>query len=172
MRDSVIDLKFTKIRDVQSPRKSCETDAGIDFFVPRVSDDYISQLKSRDVAVIVGDYARILVPPHYTVVIPSGVYVDIPSGWSLVAFNRSGIATKKGLVLMACVVDSGYQGEVFFSLKNMNRFNTWIDFDSPIVQMLLLPVPDIRIEEVDGGPESLYNGAKSTRGTGALGSTG
>ena len=78
-------MKFTKTRDVKSPTRANSTDAGIDFFIPN-------------------DYEGTDLVPGESAFIPSGVKVNVPEGFALIAFNKSGVAVKKNLHVGACVV--------------------------------------------------------------------
>ena len=98
-------LKVFKTRDVKTPERSGRN-AGFDFFIPNDID--------HD-PVLGGFYIN----PQSHQSIPSGIKVNVPEGYALVAFNKSGIATKKGLQVGACVVDCGYQGEVHIHLTNV-----------------------------------------------------
>ena len=82
--------------------------------------------------------------------------------------NKSGIASKRQLIVGACVVDSGYDGEVFVNLHNIGFDSQIIDPGQKIAQAVLIPVNCFEIEEVI--EDNLNKG--STRGDGALGSTG
>ena len=150
-------MKFTKIRDVKSPKRANSTDAGIDFYIPNDWED-------TDIA---ANQKTIL--PGESVLIPSGVKVNVPEGFALVAFNKSGVATKKGLQVGACVVDCGYQGEVHFHLTNVGGQASQIEPGQKIIQFLLLPLGKPSIEEVSS---DLLFASESSRGEGGFGSTG
>lgn len=77
-------LRFTKVRDVKSPTRAHESDCAIDFFVPN-------------------DYPDSIIEPGCQILIPSGVKVSIPYGYCLLGLNKSGVATKKSLVVGACI---------------------------------------------------------------------
>ena len=95
-------MKFAKVKDVKTPKRANNTDAGIDFFVPETA-------------------GTITLTPGDSCLIASGIKVNVPEGYALVAFNKSGVATKKGLQVGACVVDCGYQGEVHIHLVNIGQ---------------------------------------------------
>jgi dUTPase len=72
----------------------------------------------------------------------------------------------------ACVIDSGYDGEVFINLHNIGNETQWIDRNTKIAQLVLVPVVPFRAIETQTG--DLYNWYPITisdRGEGALGST-
>lgn len=88
-----------------------------------------------------GDKPYIALKPGERICIPSGVKVKFNvSGTALIAFNKSGIATKKGLVIGACVVDEDYLGEVHISLINTSNDEVYLSEDDKAVQFILLPL--------------------------------
>jgi len=125
-------------------------DAGIDFFVP-------------------SDFNITKVSPNNSIKIPSGIKVNIPQGWALIAFNKSGVCTTLGVIAGACVIDSGYQGEIHIHLINVSKKDVFITPDMKIMQFLLMPVSGVQTEECD--LEELYE-EESERSTGGFGSTG
>lgn len=162
-------MKFAKIRDVKSPSRANPTDAGIDFFVPEYSEDFLKDLleKNHSSYTIMSEKG-ILLFPNQRVLIPSGIHVEVPEGHALIAFNKSGISSQKGLDLLASVVDCGYQGEVHISLNNNSDKEVLISYGSKIIQFVLLPVNfSMPIEEKF---DNLY-ASKSNRGSGGFGST-
>ena len=68
-------MKFSKIRDVKSPRRANAVDAGIDLFVPE-------------------DQPTITLQAQESCIIPAGVKFNVPEGYALVAFNKSGVANR------------------------------------------------------------------------------
>lgn len=144
-------MKFIKIRPVKSPTRGTDQSAGIDFFVP-------------------DDFENHLLYPSCQVNIPSGIKVKIPSCTALIAFNKSGVATKNQLQVGACVVDSDYQGEVHLNLYNRGTAPVLITPGMKITQFVLVPVIYTSIVEVTNEQE-LYNGIITERGEGAFGST-
>ena len=142
-------LRFCKTREVQSPSRANQYDAGIDFYVPT-------------------DYKSEGIKPGYSAKIPSGIKADIVIGMALVAFNKSGVATKHGLQVGACVVDSGYEGEIHLHVMNVSHRNVFILPDTKLVQFLYLPIALPQIIEVESN--RLFD-LQSQRGEGGFGST-
>ena len=66
-------MKITKIREVKTPTRGTECSAGLDFYVP--AGMKLSMLPGDDV------------------LIPSGIKVEVPHGYALIAHNRSSMAT-------------------------------------------------------------------------------
>lgn len=81
------------------------------------------------------------------------------------------MASKRGLVVGASVVDVGYEGECHIDLHNVSRKIQTIYAGDKIVQGILVPVNFALPEEVPTA-EELYAGSTSDRGEGGFGSSG
>ncbi len=142
-------MKILKVRDVKTPSRGTSQSAGIDFYVPN-------------------DFPGVhFLAPGQAVNIPSGIKAEIPKGFVLIAFNKSGVALKKGLTVGACVVDEDYQGEIHLHVYNSSDYVTQIEPGEKLMQFVLLPTYYCEITEV----AELFN-SESERGTGGFGSTG
>lgn len=106
------------------------------------------------------------IPPHETRKIPTGIAVEIPDGYMMGVFARSGLATKKGLRPSNCVgvIDSDYRGEVIVALYNDSDSTQYVFNKDKVAQLIILPFYYWDIQEV----EELSN---TTRGAGGFGST-
>jgi len=144
-------LKFTKTRNVTSPSRANPTDAGMDFFIPQ-------------------DFPNTTLEHGDSVLIPAGIKVDVPEGWALIFFNKSGIASKKKLDVGACVVDHGYKGEVHINLHNVGCEPCTISPGDKIIQGVLLRVGSQQAKEC--AVEEMWLETNSVRGEGGFGSTG
>jgi len=147
-------LEFMKTREsAKTPTRANPSDAGLDvFFCPE--DDEAIKLKKGENRLF-----------------QTGLKFGVPHGYMLQVMNRSGMASKRSLVVGAHCVDSGYDGEVFIDLHNIGIRNVEIRPGDKIAQVVLVPVVHFRaIEKSDG---SLYDESisMSNRGSGALGST-
>lgn len=106
-------------------------------------------------------------------ILSTGLKFGIPHGYMLQIMNRSGNAAKKQLLVGACVVDSGYDGEVFVNLHNIGNERQFISDGMKIAQAVLIPIVPMRPREIE--EDNLYGRHPITisdRGDGALGSTG
>ena len=106
-------------------------------------------------------------------ILPTGLKFGVPHGYMIQIMNRSGNAAKKQLMVGACVVDSGYDGEVFVNLHNIGPKPQTIEPGMKIAQAVVIPVVPVRFLETQN--DNLYNWwpiTISVRGDGALGSTG
>ena len=145
----MISLHYEKVRNVLSPKKAHTADAGIDFFVP---EDFTEQ------EVLPGD----------SILVPSGIKIKIPDNYCLIAFNKSGLASKYCLQVLACVIDSGYQGEIHLNVINLGHNKLSIYPGMKLVQFILLPTPAVELNEYMSG--TLYM-TGSARGKDGFGST-
>ncbi len=147
-------VKMSKTRSVKVPqRANSGADAGIDFFVP---DDFVAQT----------------LQPGQSVKIPAGIKVEVPAGYALVFFNKSGVAAKRSLIVGACVIDHGYSGEVHINMINAGDVEQTIVPGEKIVQGILIPV--VTFETIEVPEDELYASihVAGSRGAGGFGSTG
>ena len=170
-------LKYCKVRNVKSIARAHIDDAGIDFYVPEdlTVDDMQPKMDTtkNDLAVTIdaGIITSFTLHPGESVLIPSGIHVKVPTGYALIYFNKSGVASKKHLHVGACVVDENYQGECHINLTNVGNMPITINAGEKIVQGILLPINYAQTEEL-GSLEELYSDGVSSRGTGGFGSSG
>lgn len=110
---------------------------------------------------------EINVNPHETVKIPTGFSTEMMNGTVALIYSRSGLATKKGLVICqgTAVVDSDYRGEWFVPLHNDTNKAQTIEPNDRIAQVIFTGyiVPEF-IEA--------NNLSDTERGYGGFGSTG
>ena len=82
--------------------------------------------------------------------------------------NKSGIASKRGLIVGACVVDRGYTGEIFVNLHNPSDRTQTLHAGDKIAQAVFVKI-ETNVRLVDS--DNIYDD-ETSRGDGALGSTG
>jgi dUTP pyrophosphatase len=99
--------------------------------------------------------------------IPTGLYVEVPEGYCLKIYARSGIAHKLGLSPSNCVgiIDADYRGQIRVSLANSGTTAQVIKPGDRIAQMILEKVERIEWQEVKEITDT-------ERGRGGFGSTG
>ena len=145
-------LRYAKIREAAiTPRRSHPTDAGIDFYVPK---DFNGGVLAS-------------VEPGGSILINSGIKVEIPFGFMGIFCNKSGVASKKNLVLGAHVIDTFYDGEVIINLHNIGNEIVFIEPGEKIVQLVLVPVVCSGVTEVN--ESELYTDFKLSEYRGAKG---
>ena len=107
------------------------------------------------------------IKPSQTVLIGTGLAVEIPEGYVGLVYARSGRATKSGLAPAnkVGVIDSDYRGEIKVALFNHSTETRTVAKGDRIAQMVIAPYLKVEYEEV----EDLTDTA---RGVGGFGSTG
>ena len=95
--------------------------------------------------------------PGERAVIPTGLAVAIPEGYAGFVQPRSGLAAEHGISVVNApgLIDSGYRGEVRVVLLNTDRGAPFVvQPGMRIAQLVVLPVPELDLREVDELPES------------------
>jgi len=139
-------IQIQRIRDIELPVYHHGGDSGMDL----VNAD-------ETVTILPGERA----------LIPAGIKVAVPKGYEIQIRSRSGLALKKGLMVLNSpgTIDAGYRGEIGVILLNTSNEAAEIKHGARIAQAVLQKVEFIEWEEVRELPDS-------TRGDGGFGSTG
>jgi len=142
-------MKMQKLKLVKTPDRGTKLSAGIDFYIPEFTDTFLRDFLLKNSLPINLDKKVIEVGPGDIVNIPSGIRCEVPKNHVLISFNKSGIASKLKMDVMACVIDEDYRGELHISL--INNGNTIIELNEGMkaTQFLLLPINYCNIEIVD-----------------------
>ena len=108
-----------------------------------------------------------IIAPNQTVLIGTGLAVEIPDGYVGLVYARSGLATKSGLAPAnkVGVIDSDYRGEIKIALHNHSTEVRTVGVGERIAQMVIAPYLRVEYEEVEDLTDT-------TRGAGGFGSTG
>lgn len=110
---------------------------------------------------------KIVIQPHTTEKIGTGLAIAIPNGYFGAIFARSGISSKKGLRPANCVgvCDSDYRGEYIVALHNDTDSVQIVEQHERIAQLVVMPYLELDFEECE-------NLSETTRGANGFGSTG
>ena len=108
--------------------------------------------------------------PNENVVIPTGITANIPHNYCINMFNKSGIATKKSLIVGAQLIDEDYTGIIHIDLHNVGTKEIKICCGDKIAQGVVLKtnLDEVKIQGCDGANDK----GKTSRGDGGFGSTG
>jgi dUTP pyrophosphatase len=110
----------------------------------------------------------VTIGPGERAVVPTGIAVAIPQGYAGFVQPRSGLAAEHGISIVNTpgLVDAGYRGEVKVIVVNLDPREPFeVRRGDRIAQLVVLPVPEAALREVDELPES-------GRGSGGFGSSG
>jgi dUTP pyrophosphatase len=107
------------------------------------------------------------IAPMERVLVPTGLYIELPAGYEAQVRPRSGLALKKGLTVLNSpgTIDADYRGEIRVILINLsNEVYEVIDGDR-IAQMVISSYVQAQWDEVEILSET-------RRGAGGFGHTG
>ena len=162
-------VKFAKVRPTAKIPTKRDEDAGYDIYAD-FEDDFI------------------IINPHTTTLIPTGIASACDTNYCFILKER-GSTGSKGIAQRCGVIDSGYRNEWFVPItnttnkkiaivkkeasdyifmRNTNEYTIY-PYEKAICQALVVPVPTVDVEEYTY--EELL-AIPSSRGTGALGSSG
>ena len=107
------------------------------------------------------------IAPGETVMVPTGIALEIPEGYGGFIYARSGLALKKGLAPAnkVGVVDADYRGEVKVALYNQSSEPRQVEPGERIAQLVIAPFLKAEFETVQELSDT-------QRGVGGFGSTG
>jgi dUTP pyrophosphatase len=110
---------------------------------------------------------ELMLEPQQIRAIPSGVFVEVPTGYEAQVRARSGLALKNGLAVVNApgTIDSDYRGEICVILCNLGKEPFNIQRGMRIAQLVFQPVVRAELEET----EELQ---KTKRNEGGFGHTG
>ena len=145
-------MNIQKTRNVKTPSRGTNLSAGLDFYVPE-------------------DFQETTIHTGESVLIPSGIRAHVPSGYALIAFNKSGVAAKKNLIVGACVIDETYTGEIHIDIKNVGSAAQVLNPGDKIIQLLCIEMNYVSVEVAETEDE-LFADLETERGAGGFGSTG
>lgn len=113
------------------------------------------------------DAESIEIAPGQTVLIHTGIAMQIPDGFAGLVFARSGTATKRGLAPANKVglIDSDYRGEIMVPLHNHSDCTQSVSNGERIAQIMITPYLRAVFTETDSLDET-------ARSSGGFGSTG
>ena len=179
-------IRFIKVRDVKSPSRSNEGDAGLDFYMPSdlTTQDIMScnsldilscnSLKDDFPISLDDNYhvSKIRLNPHRRILIPSGIKILLePKDSMMIACNKSGLSTKKGLIFTAQVCDSPYTGEYHIGIYNTSNESAVINAGEKIMQFVHVPIYLTEPEEITQAEFDSQVDTWGTRGSNGFGST-
>ena len=132
----MIELEFMRVReDARVPAHAYAGDAGLDLAA----------------------CVPVRLAPGERALVPTGLAVAIPPGYAGFVQPRSGLAASHGIAIVNSpgLIDSGYRGEIQVVLLNTDRDRTFTaEAGERIAQLVVLPVPELDVREVDDLPAS------------------
>jgi dUTP pyrophosphatase len=120
-----------------------------------------------DLAVCLPEGESIVLRPGDIAKVPTGLRMALPAGYEAQIRPRSGLASTHGLTLPNApgTIDADYRGEILIPLINLGREAFTITHGLRIAQMVIAPVMQALIVEV----QSLDETQRGERGFGSTG---
>lgn len=105
--------------------------------------------------------------PGQTLLVHTGIALEIPEGYAGLIYARSGLATKRGLAPAnkVGVIDADYRGEIMVALHNHSDAEQAVDVGERIAQLVITPFLRVDFAETEDLSDT-------DRGAGGFGSTG
>jgi len=132
----VIELPIRRLRpDAVLPQRAYGGDAGLDLAACE----------------------RVELGPGERATVGTGLAVAIPEGYAGFVQPRSGIAMRNGITIVNSpgLVDSGYRGELQVVLLNTDAREPFVvEPGMRIAQLVVVPIPEVELVELDELPES------------------
>ena len=166
-----INQKLRKLNINEISKVNAEDENMVRVNIKKLNDDAVIPTRGSKEAAGYDLYANIkenvVIPPHTTQKIGTGLSVEIPTGYFGAIVARSGLATKQGLrpANAVGICDSDYRGEYIVALHNDSNVERTIEPNERIAQLIVMPYLPVRFIEVD-------NLGDTKRSTGGFGSTG
>ena len=167
------DLRYYKLNpEVKNPYRATSGSACFDLysFLPDESEVtvYRNDVAETEKVTRVVKLKRVPINPKERILIPTGLILDIPKGYSVRLYPRSSLALKQGLTLAnnVGIIDSDYVEPVFAMIFNMSGYVKYINHEERICQAELFKDQPHVLEEVLERPE------RKTERDGGFGSTG
>lgn len=109
----------------------------------------------------------VIIKPLQRVLIPTGIFIELPEGYEAQIRPRSGLAIKKGISVLNSpgTIDSDYRGEIKVILINLSNETVVINTGERIAQMVIAKYEKVQLHEVDELDAT-------DRGAGGFGHTG
>ena len=139
-----MNIKFKKLHpEAKLPSYGYSTDAGMDFFT----------------------LEKVIFQPGEQKIIPTGLSMDLPLGYCGLFWDKSSVASQKGLKSLGGVIDSGYTDEIKIILINVSKEIQVIPKGAKFIQLLIQKIEHCDIEFVD----EIFDGERGKRGFGSTG---
>ena len=141
-----------------------------ELLIQRLREDAVvpAQAYAGDAGLDLAACERVEIGAGKRALVGTGLAVAIPDGYAGFVQPRSGLAAEHGITVLNTpgLIDSGYRGEVRVILHNSDAAAAFVvEPGMRIAQLVVLPVPPVRLVEVDELPAT-------ERGEGGFGSSG
>ena len=133
IQPAAIEMGYVKLSDTaHEPYRGSEEAAGYDLYADLGGE-------GQSVVIMPGEYRKI----------STGIAIALPPNTFGALYPRSGMATKRGLVLAngTGIIDSDYRGPIIAAVKNTSNEPQVIDHGERIVQLVVEPYVTVHFNE-------------------------
>lgn len=151
-----MEIKITKLHENAVIPKKTDGDLGFDLHIIRDADWYFGMS---------GEKWYYSLQPHQQKLFHTGIITELPKGYGFLLRDRSGLAAKHGIHILAGVVDNSYAGEIMISAINLS--DSCYDFNEGdrIAQGIVIPEYSLEFTET-------HYVRETSRGSKGFGSSG
>lgn len=137
----MIDITVEKINDKAIIPEKTKGDLGFDLHV--ICDDtfYWSSYPGQE------DAYKCIVRPQHQKMFCTGLKFHIPKGFGILLRDRSGLASKHGIHVLAGVIDSSYLGEIKIAIVNLSHKTYFVQEHDRIAQGIIVPDYEIQFHQ-------------------------
>lgn len=156
MSNNNTNVKFYVCGDVKPPVRKAGLDAGIDVFVPNLTEKFMVDLTAKNPGHpfrwgVIGspieksedgkepgqnDGLYLYIAPHEDLLIPTYLKARFPDNMYLRCANKSGRCTKQKLIVGADTIDASYEGIIHVHVFNASNSMRFIQFGQSIAQFI------------------------------------
>ena len=131
----------------------------IELPITRLRDDAVvpARAYAGDAGLDLSACERVELAPGERALVGTGLAVAIPEGYAGLVQPRSGLAARHGITIVNTpgLVDAGYRGELQVILLNTDEREPFVvEPGMRIAQLVVVPIPEIELVEVDELPAS------------------
>ncbi len=114
-----------------------------------------------DLRAALAEHSPIDLAPGARALVPTGLQIELPPGHEAQVRPRSGLAVKQGIGVINApgTIDEDYRGEVMVPLINHSQESFRILRGMRVAQMVIAPVTQVAIDEVDSLSDTGRGGA-------------
>lgn len=159
----MIMVKFFVCGDVKPPKRAAGLDAGIDVFVPNLTEKFMMDLTAKNPGhpfrwgvigtpvddakeVDQNDTLFLYLAPHEDLLIPTYLKALMPKDVYLKVANKSGVSTKQKFITGADTIDYSYEGVMHVHVINSSNSMRFIRFGQSIAQLIPVKIDTDEIE--------------------------
>jgi len=129
-----MELRIKKLcSEAKIPEKNNDSDSGYDFFIIK-DEDFNGEV--------------FVLEPEKRKLFSTGISLELPSEHGMLLRDRSSVAVRDGLHVLAGVIDNGYRGEVKICLVNLSDKAHVFTKGQKVAQGILHHVPTCEAKEI------------------------